>query len=97
MQLSGKQKNHLRGLAHGTASIVQMGKSGLSNELLGEIDRHLAHHELVKVRVACDDRDDFKDTARNIALRCSASIVQLIGHTAVLYRSSEAAKIVLPT
>jgi RNA-binding protein len=97
MQLSEKQKKHLRRLAHPLHPLVMLGNSGLTDAVVGELDRALAAHELVKVSARVGER-----TARNAALeelarRTQASMVQRIGHVGVFYRRGKGlAKVLIP-
>jgi len=86
MELSEKQKKHLRGIAHDLKPIIHVGNAGISSGLTTELNQTLEHHELVKVKLRVGDRD-----ARNIAIdalveKTRASLVARIGNTAVLYR-----------
>ena len=55
------------------------------------------HHELIKIKVAADDRDTRDAMIADLAARTDAALVQRIGHTAVLYRPSKDKRhIVLP-
>ena len=66
--LNGKQRRYLRGLAHSLEPIVQLGKGGLTDGVVGAVDAALADHELIKVKlaqVAAPDRDSF-ETAKEL-------------------------------
>jgi RNA-binding protein len=57
----------------------------------------LEHHELIKVKVASDDREARDAMIGELATRTGAALVQRIGHVAVLYRPSiDHRRIVLP-
>ena len=58
MKLSNKQKQFLKGLAHPLKPVVQLGGNGLTEGVLAEIDNALNHHELIKVKVPSDDREE---------------------------------------
>ena len=93
MQLTRKQICHLRGLAHHLSPAVQMGKAGYVETFVNEVNRNLADHELIKVRVSADDSSEFNTVATELAAASQANLVQSIGRTVVLYRRSEKAKI----
>lgn len=57
MNPTTKQKQYLKGLAHSLKPVVMLGQHGLTEGVLAEIDAALAHHELIKVRVAGEDRE----------------------------------------
>ena len=86
MPLTDNQRRHLRGLAHHLKPVVLMGQAGLKDSVLVEIDGALAHHELVKVKVAGDDREERAEIIGAIVQRTGADLVQTIGHVAVLFR-----------
>jgi RNA-binding protein len=97
MDLTEKQKKHLRRLAHPLHALVSLGNSGLTDAVVAELDRTLAHHELVKVSVRVGDRDARDEALRELARRTSAVLVQRVGHVGVLYRRGEGlAKVLLP-
>ncbi|GLP97081.1 ribosome assembly RNA-binding protein YhbY [Paraferrimonas sedimenticola] len=96
MNLSNKQKQHLKGLAHSLKPVVLLGANGLTEGVLAEINLALDHHELIKVKVASEDREMKAMVIDAIVRETSAVKVQTIGHILVLYRQSEDAKIELP-
>ena len=57
MNLSTKQKQHLKGLAHPLKPVVMLGNNGLTEGVLAEIEQALGHHELIKVKIASEDRE----------------------------------------
>ncbi len=96
-QLTAAQTRFLRGQAHDLKAMLQVGGKGVTDALLAEIDGALEHHELIKVKVAGEDRDARDAMITQIAERTDAALVQRIGHTAVLYRPSKDKRhIVLP-
>ena len=69
--------------------VVMIGQNGLSDNVHREIDSALSHHELIKIRVPGLDASDKKQMIDSIAQKHQASIVQTIGHVAVLYRRNK--------
>ncbi|OCH12345.1 MULTISPECIES: ribosome assembly RNA-binding protein YhbY [unclassified Aliivibrio] len=96
MNLSTKQKQHLKGLAHNLKPVVMMGSNGLTEAVVAEIEIALNHHELIKVKIASEDRDTKQLIVDAIIRETKAEKVQVIGKTLVLYRASEARKIEIP-
>jgi RNA-binding protein len=96
MNLSTKQKQHLKGLAHSLKPVVLMGANGLTEAVLAEIEIALNHHELIKVKVATEDRETKQLIIDAIVRESGAEKVQTIGKVLVLYRQSEQKKIELP-
>lgn len=96
MNLSNKQKQYLKGLAHPLKPVVLMGSNGLTEGVIAEIDGALGHHELIKVKVPADDRETRTAVAEAICRETGAAFVQTIGKTLVLYRPAEEPVIKLP-
>ena len=97
VKLTNAQIRFLRGQAHGLKAILQVGAKGITDALAAEVDGALEHHELIKIKVAADDRDTRDAMIAELAARTDAALVQRIGHTAVLYRPSKDKRhIVLP-
>ncbi|AKH90167.1 ribosome assembly RNA-binding protein YhbY [Edwardsiella tarda] len=96
MNLTNKQKQHLKSLAHSLKPVVQLGANGLTEGVLAEIEQALAHHELIKVKIAAEERETKTLIADAIVRETGACNVQLIGNVLVIYRPSEERKISLP-
>ncbi|MBV7315488.1 ribosome assembly RNA-binding protein YhbY [Shewanella sp. NIFS-20-20] len=96
MNLTTKQKQHLKALAHNLKPVVLLGSNGLTEGVLAEIDNALGHHELIKVKVATSDRDMKAAIVDAIVRETQSEKVQVIGHILVLFRQSEEMKIALP-
>lgn len=96
MNLSTKQKQHLKGLAHNLKPVVMMGSNGLTEAVIAEIEIALNHHELIKVKIASEDRETKLLIVDAIIRETEAEKVQVIGKTLVLFRASEARKIEIP-
>lgn len=86
--LNSKQKQILKGQAHGLKPVVLMGNHGLTEAVLKEIDLALKAHELIKVRIQADDRDEKNMIVSQICQNNQAELVQLIGNICVLYREN---------
>ena len=65
--LAPKERQALKAHAHGLKPVVLLGNSGLSRAVIREIDRALLAHELIKVRVPGDDRDEREGLFAEIA------------------------------
>ncbi|ARU92542.1 ribosome assembly RNA-binding protein YhbY [Tatumella citrea] len=96
MNLSTKQKQHLKGLAHPLKPVVMLGNNGLTEGVLAEIESALEHHELIKVKIAGEDRETKALIVNAIVRETKAAEVQVIGKILVLYRRSKENKISLP-
>jgi RNA-binding protein len=84
--LSDAQRKYLRRLGHDRKPIVLAGKGGLGANLVAELDRALADHELVKLRARLGDRDERDALLGELARATRAELVQRIGHVALFYR-----------
>lgn len=95
--LTGKQRRHLRALAHDLKPIVQVGKGGIDEGLIKAVDQALADHELIKVKVGENADLDRHEAADQLAAETHAEVAQVLGFTVLLYRPDpEDPKIVLP-
>jgi RNA-binding protein len=97
MELSEKQRRHLKGLAHPLKPVVLMGNAGLTDAVVAETQRALADHELIKVRLPGADREDRDAALQALAQRTESTMVTRIGHVAVLYKANpKVPRITLP-
>jgi len=95
--LTGKQKRFLRSEAHHLNPIFQVGKGGVNDNLLKQIEEALEVRELIKVSILDTCGEGKNEVAHALADGSHAELVQLIGRTVVLYKESkEQKKIELP-
>lgn len=95
--ITGKQRSYLKSLANRLDARVFIGKTGLTENIVNELDNYLTAHEMVKVKLQEGADLDAKETANETARILGAEYVQSIGRTFVLYRESpEAKQIELP-
>ncbi|HEY5734103.1 MAG TPA: ribosome assembly RNA-binding protein YhbY [Gammaproteobacteria bacterium] len=87
--LKEKQKKTLRGLAHSRKPVVLMGNAGLTDGVLAALDEALLIHELVKVKVAAEDRQERDKIIQTMLERSNAELVQRVGHIATLFRRNQ--------
>lgn len=85
--LTGSQRKWLRGQAHSLKPVVQLGKNGLSEAALQQIDAALDDHELIKVQ-AVAPKEEKQAVARKIEEELKAETVGLIGHILILFRQN---------
>ncbi|WP_027417706.1 ribosome assembly RNA-binding protein YhbY [Aneurinibacillus terranovensis] len=90
--LTGKQKRYLRSMAHHLTPIFQVGKGGVNENLIRQIQEALEARELLKVSLLNNYDGDKNQTAQEIADSAGAELVQLIGKTIVLYKESKEKK-----
>jgi RNA-binding protein len=96
MTLSNKQKQYLKGLAHALKPVVQLGNNGLTEGVLAEIDGAIKHHELIKVKIPTEDKEEKALIMDAIIRETGATKLQAVGHVLVLYKPSDDEKIELP-
>ena len=94
--LTGKQRSYLKSLANGIDSILQIGKSGVTENVMKQIDDALEARELIKINILDNSMLEAKDTANEIAAALHAEYVQSMGTKFVLYSESTQRLIILP-
>jgi len=98
MPLSGKQRHHLRALAHHLDPVVQLGHEGLTEGVVAQVQSALEAHELIKVRLGTECPDAREDVALALSDATKAEVAQTIGRVIVLYRRRpRKPKVELPT
>lgn len=96
MQLSGKQKNFLRGLAHNIKPIITVGSNGLSEAVIKELEIALDFHELLKIKLPANDKAQKTSLIATICAETNSEPVQIVGRIGVIYRPSNKKKIIMP-
>lgn len=86
VSLTARQRAHLKARAHPLEPVVSVGKVGVQDAVVAEVDAALTAHGLIKVRINGTDRDARKATAEAIGARTDAAIVQQVGKVVVLWR-----------
>lgn len=84
--LSPAERRGLKARAHHLQPVVMVGDAGLTPAVIREIEVHLKSHELIKVRVLGDDRDQRRSMIDDICSSLSAVPVQIIGKMLVIFR-----------
>ena len=87
--ITSKQRSYLRSLAHNIDPIVYIGKAGVTENVIKEIDQALEARELVKVKIQEGCELAAKDVANDILPGLGAEFVQAIGRKFTLYRESK--------
>ncbi|KRL23518.1 ribosome assembly RNA-binding protein YhbY [Lentilactobacillus kisonensis] len=88
MNLTGKQKRFLRANANRMRPIFEVGKNGLSQIWLDEIQKALDSRELIKVNVLQNAAASLADIKEYIETKSNITVVQVIGKTLVLFKPS---------
>ena len=85
---TSKERSNLRSMAQTIQPITQIGKGGISENLIKTLSEALEARELIKVSVLNNNDDDPKDIAVEIAQALGAEVVAVTGKKIVLYRRS---------
>jgi len=95
--LTGKQRSYLKSIANTMDPIFQVGKNGITENFIKQVEDALEARELVKIKVLNNSLLDATEVASQIAEEIDAEFVQSIGNKFVLYKESrENKKIELP-
>lgn len=87
------EKQKLRTIANGRSALFQIGKDGLTSNIIKTVSDSLEAHELVKINLLKTCPTDVKEVALDVSAGTRSEIVQTIGHTFVLYRRSKKNKL----
>lgn len=87
--LTGKQRSHLKSLSHGLDSIFQLGKNGMSDSFVKQIDEALENRELVKINILNNSGLSNEEVSSKLVEELDAEFVQSIGNKIILYRESQ--------
>ena len=87
--LTTKDIKNFRAKAHHLNPVVQIGQHGLTEGVTNEIDVALKAHELIKIRIANDDKVERMEVAEEICERLGADMIQQIGKVVVVYREKD--------
>ena len=86
--LTSKQRAYLRGLANGIPAIMQIGKGGISENLIKTVSDALEARELIKLTVLENAMETPRAIADELAETVDADVVGVIGRKVILYRES---------
>ena len=87
--MTGKQRSYLKSLANGLQPVVQIGKQGVTPEIVESLSEALEARELVKASVLQSCGTEPADAAEMLAGRAKAEVVQVIGRKITLYKRSK--------
>ncbi len=86
--LTSKQRANLRSHANQMETILQVGKGGIADALLKQVDDALTARELIKMRVLETAPSFARETAQELAEKTNSEVIQVIGTRFVLYRKN---------
>ena len=83
---SGELRRKLRGHGHALSSLVQIGKAGVTDAVVRQVQQALADHELIKVKIGGESPDDRFAVADRLAAEPGVNVVQVLGRVILLYK-----------
>jgi RNA-binding protein len=83
---SSPLRKTLRGAGHHLSPVVQVGKEGVTDAVLRQLDEQLGAHELVKVRIGTESPEDRFEAADRLGAEVGAQVAQILGRTVLVYR-----------
>lgn len=87
--LTSKQRAYLRGLATNYDTILQVGKGGISPDLIKQAESALAAREMIKGKVLENSMISPEEAAQNISEKTRSEVVLVIGSKFVLYKKNQ--------
>ncbi|MBE6776557.1 MAG: ribosome assembly RNA-binding protein YhbY [Ruminococcaceae bacterium] len=92
--LNSRQRAQLRGMANDFETILQVGKMGISENTVKQVDDALEARELIKMSVLETCEKTSREVADELAPMVKADVVQVIGRKFILYRESKENKVI---
>ncbi|KJV37654.1 ribosome assembly RNA-binding protein YhbY [Acinetobacter brisouii] len=86
--LSIQERKRLRQIGHALNPVVMIGGQGLTDSVVEETVRALTDHELIKVKIAGEDRDARAEVTEALAQATQAEVIQKIGKIVLLYKKA---------
>lgn len=84
--LTPQNRSTLRSIATNLKDLVFIGKDGLTDNVINQIEDNLYAHELIKIKVQKSVIEDINEMASDIEEKCDAEVVSIIGSKILLYR-----------
>ena len=84
--LTPRERARLKAQAHALEPILQVGRTGIQESVVAELDRALTAHELIKLKINDSDRGAREAIADTLSERTGSAIVQRVGKVVVLWR-----------
>ena len=84
--MNSKDRAYLRSLANTVEPILQVGKSGITDNLIKQVNDALEARELIKITVLETAPEDAKETAIKLSNNSNSVVVQVLGRKITLYR-----------
>lgn len=86
--LSIQERKRLRQIGHALNPVVMLGDKGLTEAVVEELNRALNDHELIKVKIVAEDREERAALIEELSAQTGAEVVQKIGKIALIYKKA---------
>lgn len=93
MSLDTDTKKRYRTIGHGLKPVVTVAGKGLTEGVVAELQRALDDHELIKVKLAMEDREERKLVVSELCNQTGAELVQTIGKIVLVFRAARKPKL----
>lgn len=87
--MNNKEKAVLVGKAHHLNPVIMVGQKGLTPNVIAETDQALNIHELIKIKISADDKQQRTEIMEQICAELQAEALKLIGSVAIIYRKRD--------
>ena len=87
--LNSRQRAQLRGMANSITPIFQIGKGGIGEQLIKQVNEALEARELIKLTVLETSPVKVRECADTVAEKSDSDVVQVIGSKYILYKQSK--------
>lgn len=87
--MTGKQRAYLKKISHGMKPVIQVGKDGVSPQLISQVSETIHKRELIKINILETCPDELKEVAEKICERARCKFVSLIGRKLTVYKKNE--------
>ncbi len=84
--MNSKLRSQLKGIGSKTQAVMQLGKNGIGEDFLAQVEQLLEAREILKISVLDNNMDDIKELSREISLKTESEVVQVIGRKIVLFK-----------
>ena len=89
MELTTKQKLYLKSKAHDIKPVVMIGQKGITDSVIEEIKSSIDHHELIKVKIAGQEKEVREAVAAELAEKADMTIVQIMGSNVTFFKQKK--------
>lgn len=86
VSLTPRQRARLKALAHALEPIIHVGKTGVQDAVVAQVNGALTAHGLIKVKINDPDRDEREEIANALVAATDSAVVQQVGKVVVLWR-----------